>query len=67
MDRYRPKGLEGTVIKQRILTFILVYSVGLLFLPAFASTVAVAGDELHGQSPGGLTSETAFYPRLSGA
>ncbi len=33
------------MIKQKILTFILVYSVGLLFLPAFAGPVAFAGDD----------------------
>src|SRR6476646_10239634 len=37
--------MGGTVIKQKILTFILVYSVGLLFLPAFAGPVAFAGDD----------------------
>jgi hypothetical protein len=33
------------VIKQKILAFILVYSVGLLFLPAFASPLLTAGGD----------------------
>src|SRR4029077_1309028 len=37
--------LEGAVIKQKFLAFILMYSVGLLFLPSFAGTLHAAGDD----------------------
>ena len=33
------------MIKQKFLAFILMYSVGLLFLPLFAGSLHAAGDE----------------------